>query len=173
LGHSVMRRLSIAVLGVVILGLNPQLVRAQSAQKTLALGYCPVEGFIEAENQGVGVSLMDAVLERLVKRGFKIETSLKPCARVLAEYQAGKLDLAYPIISDGAAATGGYKKWGFNKVPYYSSPLYVGGDFITYTRTDDPLIHDTDGLKGRLTGIIAGAFVPPETKSPQPSLIIG
>ncbi len=47
--HTVMRRLSAVVLAIALLWLTPTQIKAQPLQPTLALGYCPVEGFIEGE----------------------------------------------------------------------------------------------------------------------------
>jgi len=169
MGHSLVRHILCFVLGIAALSLSPTQLRAEPTPQTLKLGYCLVDGFIESEDKGVGVALMNAVSAGLAKRGFKVEPNFVPCLRLQAAFQARKLDLVYPLISDGAAETGGYKKWGFERVPLYSSPLYVGGEFLTYTRVESPKIHETQELKGLLTGIISGAFAPPEIKAPSPT----
>jgi ABC-type amino acid transport substrate-binding protein len=142
------------------------LVLAEEKKVTLKIGFGVVEGFIEEDLTGPGYDLMRAVVQRLEKEGYSVETQLLPFKRVLRSFQLGRLDVAFPIVNDGPFSRGGYKKWGFEKMPLYSTPLFSSGGFVIFTRLNTPKIDRIESLKDLRIGVITGAFIPSSLKPP-------
>jgi|GEM_PF-3967393 len=163
---------SAALFLALVIFLVPSIATAEQEKRVLRIGYGIVEGFIESETQGAGVEILNEVVSRLERRGYKVEKRLYPFKRVLAAFMARNLDLAFPIVSAERFTSGGYKKWGFVQIPLYSGPLYNGGNFIIYSRKDQPRFNSTKELKGKSIGVIAGAFIPSDIKSPSPFKVV-
>ena len=155
--------LSLAFLGF-ILFFSPAM--AEGVKDKITLAYGVVEGFIEADGSGPGAELKNEVVARLEQRGYEVKTPLWPFKRVLVAFQHGKVDLAFPIVSDGGYAKSGFAKWGFKKIPLYSAPVYNGGKFVIYTAKDQPKLNRVNEIGQKLVGVFAGAFIPSELVSP-------
>ena len=128
--------------------------------KTYTLSYGTVEGFIESEDSGVGVELLNEIIKRLNQRGFKIKKEFLPFKRALKMFIDNKIDISFPIINSGSFIKAGYDKWGFKKMPAHSIPLYTAGGFVIYSNNKQQKYDSIKSLEGKKVGVNRGAYIP-------------
>ncbi|MEG3638202.1 substrate-binding periplasmic protein [Magnetococcus sp. PR-3] len=143
---------------LLLLLLSP--AQADDQPLSIELGFGIVGGFIEEDYSGPGYAFLEEVTKRLKGKGYEIHTQLLPFKRLITAFNMNKMDVLFPIITSGDLPSGGYAKWGYLRIPLSSMPLYNGGEFVIYTRKDQPKRDNVESLKDLHVGIMTGIYIP-------------